>query len=137
MSILCNDNIFIGYGNIPKIKEFGPGGDVRMTILFGEGVGATYRTFRQVWEATPAKWDPVVVANSSGQGWVSWNGDTRTTEWVVYAGKNQDDLDKVALVDRDGFETRFNFPTSAGFVQVGAFHHGDFLRKSNVVTISR
>lgn len=135
-SILCNDNIFLGYGNIPKIKEFGPHGDIRMTILFGEGIGASYRAFKQIWEATPAGWDPVVVANSSGHGWVSWNGDTRTTEWVVYAGKNNNDLDEVARVDRDSFETEFNFPTSASYVQVGAFDHGHFLRKSNVVKIS-
>ena len=125
----------MSYGNIPKIKEFGPLGDVRMTILFGKGIGATYRGYRQIWEATPSGWDPIVVANSSGQGWVSWNGDTRTTEWVVYAGKKEDDLEKVDRVDRDGFETEFNFPTSACYVQVGAFHRGKHLRKSNVVKV--
>jgi hypothetical protein len=135
-SILCNDNVFAGYGNIPKMKEFGPEGDVRMSILFGQGVGATYRAYKQIWEATPAGWDPVVVANSSGQGFVSWNGDTRTTEWVVCAGEKEDDLEEVARVDRKFFETEFPVPPSASFVQVSAFHRGHFLRKSNVVKVS-
>jgi hypothetical protein len=135
-SILCNDNVFAGYGNIPKMKEFGPEGDVRMSILFGAGQGSTYRAYKQIWEATPAGWNPVVVANSSGQGWVSWNGDTRTTEWVVYAGDIQDHLEEVGRSDRKFFETEFIVPASASFVQVGAFHKGHFLRNSSVVKVS-
>ena len=139
-SVLCNDNTFAGYGNIPKMKEFGPNGDVRLSILFGQGQGASYRAYRQTWEAIPAGWDPVIVVNpsgmnSSGQGWVSWNGDTRTTDWVVCAGDTEDSLSEVARVDRAGFETEFSVPTSARVVQVSAFHRDDFLRKSNVVKV--
>jgi hypothetical protein len=127
---LSNGNVLIGYGDIPTIKEFGSDGSIRMTIDFGL-TAQCYRAYRQMWEATPA-YAPAVVG-SQGKGWVSWNGDTRTTQWVIYTGTSNSSM--VSTVNRTGFETEFNITNGSTWLQVGAFSGGTFLRNSSVVTV--
>lgn len=48
LSILPNANVFMGYGNVPEIKEYGSRGEVRMSIAFGEeGLEQSYRAYKQ------------------------------------------------------------------------------------------
>ncbi|KAG9506478.1 hypothetical protein J7337_000009 [Fusarium musae] len=126
-----NGNVLLGYGNVGYVKEFGPEGDVRMSM----SGAASYRVYREVWDATPAGYPPNATA-IEGKGWVSWNGDTRTTKWVVYAGSSKDSLTKVGEVVRTGFETEYSLPSGASWVQVGAFAGDYYLRNSSIVLIS-
>ncbi|KAF5625625.1 hypothetical protein F52700_8990 [Fusarium sp. NRRL 52700] len=128
--VFSNKNVLLGYGNRDYIKEFGAEGDVRMSI----SGAASYRVYRELWDATPAGYPPNTTA-VEGEGWVSWNGDTRTTKWVVYAGASNDSLSKVGEVARTGFETNYSLPSGSKWVKVGAFAGDDHLRDSSVVPV--
>lgn len=127
---LSNDNVLLGYGNVDVLKEFGPDGDVRLSI---SGV-QSYRVYREVWSASPAGYPPNVTA-VQGKGWVSWNGDTKTTKWAIYAGGSEDNLSLVGEVGRTGFQTQFNLSSGSTWVQVGAFAGDLYLKNSSVVSV--
>ncbi len=69
-----------------------------------------------------------------GKAYVSWNGDTQTTEWNVYTTISSGTATK-QVAARKGFETVFKVATSAKTVQVGAVQNGKEVRRSNVVTL--
>lgn len=135
------------------MKEFGWDGDVRMVAQFGdlppqdtsEPISTTtiqemsYRGYKQVWAATPAGYGPaVVVVAEEGKGYVSWNGDTRTTQWIIYAADNlsASSLSESAIVNRTGFETSFEIPAGATLIQVAAVVDNTVVRKTSVISIT-
>ncbi|EED18827.1 conserved hypothetical protein [Talaromyces stipitatus ATCC 10500] len=145
---LENNNWFVDYGDVPQMKEFGSAGDVRMIVQFGDlpvqnslknfsnstVYEMSYRAYKQGWEATPGVYGPAVtIANS--KGYVSWNGDTRTTQWIIFAGKSISSLQEVATVNRTGFETSFSIPEDEAIIQVGAVADEIILRNSSVIKI--
>lgn len=153
---LPNDNNLVAYGSEPVIMEYGPldststEGHVRWTGTFGHrGLVSSYRVFKQEWHATPATEPSLVVlgasaevdlpcaANATHLGYVSWNGATDVTDWVVYAGVTADSLEIVGHAEKAGFETRFAIPGDAAFVQVGAIENKgkDVIRRSDVVAV--
>jgi hypothetical protein len=134
-NILPNDNIFMGYGQLPVVKEYGPAGDTRMTIQFGDlAFAESYRAYRLPWSAIPAA-DPLVVVEN-GTAFMSWNGATDVTHWDVYEGKTTNDLVRTKSSPSAGFETDVTIAIDTVFVQVAAFHREKFLRKSSVVAVS-
>ena len=131
---LGNGNLLMGYGSNAAIKEYGPKGDVRLTLGFGVGDSvASYRAVRLPWKAIPAA-DPVVVAKD-GKAYMSWNGATDVTSWQVYAGDTEVTLTSVGAPPRGGFETVYELPQGTKFVQVAANGGGNTLRNSSVVAI--
>ncbi|KAM0352605.1 hypothetical protein ACHAP4_008751 [Fusarium culmorum] len=122
-----NGNVLLGYGNRDNIIELGPEGDVRMSI----SGAASYRVYREVLHTTPAGYPPNTTAVEG------WNGDTRTTKWVVYAGASKESLSKVGEVARTGFETKYSLPSGSEWVKVGAFAGDDHLRNSSVVPVTK
>ena len=92
-------------GNV-VMKEYGSGGDVRLTLGFGfkESV-MTYRGYRFPWKANPAA-DPV-VAVKEGVAIMSWNG---ATKWRIYKGLTETETELAigGHMDKIGFETPFN-----------------------------
>lgn len=148
----------MGYGANAVMREYGPKtdtteGSLRWQAIFGHGNNvSSYRAYKQVWHATPAtdpnlvvvpagRYDPLTLCpdavslGSTMRGYVSWNGATDVTEWLVYAGKTNATLAEVGTVGRQGFETEFVVPKDAAFVQVGAIENnsGVVSRKSQVV----
>lgn len=154
---LDNGNYLVGYGAQPIIKEFGPGnatgGDLRWSAQFGAPIQAqSYRTYKQDWHATPAtKPSLVVLAGSSSvddltscagetyalRGYVSWNGATDVSSYVVYVGSSNSTLVEIGRVEKKGFETKISLPTDAKAVQIGALEGdgGAVVRKSEIVYI--
>ena len=137
---LDNGNIFMGYGSLALLREYGPEGDVRLDMQFGDGASvASYRGFRQVWHATPAA-NPVVVVQD-GSMYVTWNGATDVTGWKVYSGETETTLVAGDTAEKKGFETTITVPEGAKFVQVaalegeGATGEDSGLRKSDVVAV--
>ena len=149
-----NGNYFVGYGDRPVLKEFGPdsntGADVRWSAQFGyvnnNNTASSYRAFKQSWHATPSTKLSLVVgdagaddalkhcaADSSKRGYVSWNGATGVTDYAVYAGSKKDDLQEEGKVARRGFETEFVVPQSAKYVQVAAIEGGSEVARSMIV----
>ncbi|KAJ5220224.1 hypothetical protein N7468_009428 [Penicillium chermesinum] len=130
---LPNGNTLIGYGSIPKIKEFGPDGNPRMTLTFGENdLVMSYRSYRQIWHATPHY--PPKACGSDKVVYMSWNGATDVTDWVVYGGSSRESLSQLGKVAKDGFENSFNLESFAAYVRVEAYDGSKLLGKSDVVT---
>lgn len=156
---LPNGNYLMAYGSNAVLAEFGPisesnstTGTVRWTAQVGHGtLVSVYRGYKSTWHATPASPPQLVVrdagdgdalvlcaGNSTSRGYVSWNGATDVTDWVLYTGSNRTDLSPVGQVRKAGFETQFAVPVGAKFVQVGAIENdsGSVVRRSNVVSVS-
>ncbi|TGO39623.1 hypothetical protein BHYA_0050g00080 [Botrytis hyacinthi] len=136
-SPLDNGNTFVGWGAITRLTEFGPGGsdDVRLRIQFGyDDTANSYRAYKQSWNATPA-WNPDVVG-VNGTAYMSWNGATDYTAWVIYTGTNKSDLVEVATVQRGNlFETSYPISGEARYLKVAAFAGSNFMRNSSLVTV--
>jgi hypothetical protein len=136
---LSNGNQLLGYGQIAITREYGPatdGSDLRWQAQFG-GINEvqSYRGFKETWSATPADWDPSLVVEG-GKAYVSWNGATEVSSWNVYIGKKSSKLRSVGSAAKEGFETVFDVPQGAQFVQVTAVQGETEVRKSNVVAVS-
>jgi hypothetical protein len=134
-----NGNGFIGYGTIPKVREYGPNGDLLWEAQFGrEYEIMSYRAFKQDWHATPRDWDPVVVLETSIAGatraYVSWNGATDISSWAVYGGGSSDCLKPIGTATKKGFETAFSLEDTS-CVQVGAIREKAIVRMSNVACL--
>ena len=145
---LPNGNFFLGYGSNAVVAEYGPigngtEGQVRWTAAFGYGdLVSSYRAYKQPWHATPLT-SPSLVVLQAGQGdalshcagsaewrgYVSWNGATDVTDWLIFAGSTNTTLQVIGKVRKMGFETEFVVPEWATFVQVGALE-----RHSNITT---
>jgi Arylsulfotransferase (ASST) len=68
---------------------------------------------------------------------VSWNGATEVASWRVLAGDDTDDLEPVATVRREGFETAIRIP-SAEVVAVEALDDsGAVLDRSDTIVVER
>lgn len=114
---LANGNVLMGYGQLPVVREYGPDGDLRLDIQFGEipGNQDSYRAFRVEWEGTPAA-SPIVVVED-GTAYVSWNGATGVQSWDVYEGSRATRLAYSKTVANTGFESSFSIQGSTKFVQ--------------------
>ncbi|KAK4496651.1 hypothetical protein PRZ48_012633 [Zasmidium cellare] len=79
-----NGNQLVGWGQVAATTEYGPDGEVRYHTAFETPETVfSYRAYKQVWHATPADWDPVLVVEN-GKAYVSWNGATDVESWSVY-----------------------------------------------------
>lgn len=137
--VLPNGDVFLGYGQISVLKEFGPsnpnGGDVRWTARFGfNNLVQSYRGFKTEWQGFPTT-SPDLVVDEDGDGcrggYVSWNGATSVEEWVVYQGGAEDKLSQVGRIRYKGFETQFG--VNQACVQVAAVVRGKVSARSSVV----
>jgi hypothetical protein len=75
--------------------------------------------------------------NATYTGFVSWNGATEVTEWVVYAGKKDGSLAAVGRARKTGLETQCVVPERAAFLQVEAVESGasEVLRRWEIVAV--
>lgn len=132
---LPNGNTLMDYGQLPVIKEYGPDGDVRMTIQFGDmNATESYRAYRLEWDAVPNDGGPAIV-EENGLLYMSWNGATNITNWTIYIGSSADTLTKLKDVASTGFETNTTLANSTGFVKVAAFSGAIFLGNSSTMSI--
>lgn len=135
-TFLPNGNAFGGYGQIPVMREFGPndpsGGDLRWSARFGpDEIVQSYRAYKQEWHGYPTTIPSLVAefdGNGCGTGYVSWNGATDVSAWVVFEGRNEKHLQRTGRIQNKGFETKF--AVSGSCVQVAAVVHGRFTRSN-------
>lgn len=141
VDVLATGNQFMGYGQVPVMREYGPatdGSDLRWEARFNyDGGLVSYRAYKQEWSGMPRDWDPslVIVKGRNGENvaeaYVSWNGATDVREWIVYTGRSEAELQARGTRPVSGFETVFAAPSS-GCVVVEAVL-GEGTRRSNVV----
>jgi hypothetical protein len=107
MQPLANGNVFVGWGEAPRVSEF----DASGRLLFDAVLGAKYqcyRAFRLPWSAQPAEAPALAVARSGREvsAYASWNGATDVHEWELLAGRDPvGRLQRVASARSHRFET--------------------------------
>ena len=119
---LPGGNVFVGYGSEPFFSEFSSRGKLLLDGSLPADDG-TYRTYRFPWTATP-KTAPAVVAQRTGPSsislFASWNGATEVAKWQVLAGPSAGSLSRIATARTQGFESKVDVNSSAGFFAVRA-----------------
>jgi hypothetical protein len=135
--LLPNGHVVVGWGGLPNITEFRPGGGVHFDAHLPPG-GQNYRAFRLRWQGRPHRPPRLVAHSAAGRRrlFVSWNGATEVSAWRLEAGPGAADLRAVATKDRIGFETAFAAPRSDGVaVAVALGRGGRELGRSNLLRL--
>jgi hypothetical protein len=134
-----HSNIFIGYGNIPVVKEYNSDGAVVLSARFGVmKVAEAYRVFKHPWVGTP-HWKPAVVVETDSTGsmvYMSWNGATEYDSWALYSvpSPSSTDLTLLGMQRRDGLETQRKVHYCDGlYIKVAARRGNDILAWSEAV----
>ncbi|KAJ5814845.1 hypothetical protein N7474_006622 [Penicillium riverlandense] len=84
------EHMLLGYGSIPKLKEYDRDGNVVLRGQFGNSTYAAnaYRISKSPWRATP-HWDPVLFVNHRTEHttdvYMSWNGATEYDNWAIFS----------------------------------------------------
>jgi len=124
VQVLPNGNVFIGWGSEPVFSEFSSEGEILFDANFITKQ-QSYRAFRFPWTGQPQD-EPAVVAERGSEHkvtlYASWNGATEVDTWEVLAGPGPDELESLASVPRDGFETALSVRTTKPYVAVQAKH---------------
>ncbi len=123
MQALAGGASLVGYGGLPAITEFAPGGGVLFDAHLPYDF-SFYRAFRHPWSAVPAE-PPAASSsqNSTGEETIvhaSWNGATGVSSWRVLAGSSPSALAARATVPQQSFETETTLPMSFAYVQAQA-----------------
>ncbi len=123
MQTLPDGNAVVGYGGVPAISEFGPGG----ALLFDAHLPydmAFYRAFRFPWSGRPLS-PPALTANLNSTGeetivHMSWNGAGEVASWRVLAGEHSDSLKSRTTTPSSGFESSTILTKKYAYVSVQA-----------------
>jgi hypothetical protein len=113
--LLANGNVFIGWGETPRVSEFDHSGRLLFDAVLGEKY-QSYRAFRLPWTGLPAE-APAIAVTGAGEHrtvWASWNGATGVHSWQLLAGAQADAMRAVASTRARGFESALRAGTSAG-----------------------
>jgi outer membrane protein assembly factor BamB len=122
VQVLPKGNVFVGWGSAPFFSEFNHHGELLFHAAFPTE-GETYRAFRVPWSGQPTD-DPAIAAELGGDDevtiYASWNGATEVTTWQVLAGSAPDQLEPLASVPSQGFETVITVRTTEPYVGLKA-----------------
>jgi hypothetical protein len=123
MQTLTDGNAVVGYGGVPAISEFAPGG----AMLFDAHLPydmSFYRAFRFPWSGQPAN-PPAVLANLNNTGeetivHMSWNGASDVASWRVLAGQSPESLTSQTTIPASTFESSTILPKKYAYAAVQA-----------------
>jgi hypothetical protein len=135
--LLPNGHVVVGWGGLPNVTEFRPGGGVHFDARLPTG-GQNYRAFRLPWHAHPHKPPRLVAHTASGRRrlYVSWNGATEVVAWRLEAGPRRGDLQAVQTKPRRSFETSLPVPPGRRFAEAVALDsRGRPLGRSNTIRL--
>lgn len=151
--ILPNGNRFVGYGDRPVLKEFGPepsdGSDVRWSAQLPY-TRHSYRAYKQDWHGTPSTPPNLVVRRrspddglnycagiSTWRGFVSWNGATDVVQYAIYVDFGDGEMERFDTVPKQGFETEFVIPIGVSRVRITALEcaEGCEAGRSTIVSV--
>jgi hypothetical protein len=118
MQPLPNGNVFIGWGEAPRVSEFDRSGRLLFDAVLGDQYEC-YRAFRLPWTGLPADAPAIATTTAGARGgattvYASWNGATEVDTWQLLAGERGDSLTPVASTRSRGFESTLGAPPSAG-----------------------
>jgi Arylsulfotransferase (ASST) len=106
VQLLPSGNVFIGWGEVPRVSEFDEDGRLIFDALLGVDYEC-YRAFRAPWSGRPAEAPAMAVEGRAGAltVYASWNGATEVHTWRLLAGPLPSDLRPVAATRAAGFES--------------------------------
>lgn len=120
---LPDGNVVIGWGSEPVASEFSQDGKLIADARLG-AKHTSYRAYRFPWAAKPSDLPTVVPKRSGRLGestlYVSWNGATAVSHWVVHAGSRPSTLTPFGIAARRGFETVIPLGVAYGYARVTA-----------------
>jgi hypothetical protein len=111
VQLLANGNVFVGWGEVPRVSEFDRSGRLLFDAILGRKY-QSYRAFRLPWSGRPA--EAPALALSGGNAYASWNGATDVHEWRLLAGGPSGALRPVASTRAHGFESVLPITAAAG-----------------------
>ena len=93
MQPLENGNVFVGWGEMPRVSEFRRSGHMVFDAVLGEKY-ESYRAFRLPWTGTPAQAPAIATARDRDRltAYASWNGATGVHGWQLLAGTQANGL---------------------------------------------
>jgi hypothetical protein len=107
VQLLDNGNVFVGWGEVPRVSEFDHAGRIVFDAVLGEDYEC-YRAFRLPWRGRPAEAPAIAAVPGAGgelTAYASWNGATDVHRWQLLAGPRNGPLAPVASVRSRGFES--------------------------------
>jgi hypothetical protein len=135
---LANGNVFVGWGEIPRISEFDPSGRMLFDAKLGDRYQC-YRAFRLPWSAQPAEAPALAIDHHEGRisAYASWNGATEVHAWQLLAeSKVAGATNAVATVRARDFESVLRTDVIAPSFAVRALdERGTELGRSSAVTL--
>jgi hypothetical protein len=138
VQLLGNGNVFVGWGEVPRVSEFDHAGRIVFDAELGKGY-ESYRAFRLPWTGRPAE-DPAIALAGRGRNltaYASWNGATEVRGWQLLAGASAGALSTVSSVRARGFESALRVPAAAPLFAVRALDGwGRTLGQSSAVALS-
>lgn len=138
VQLLPNGNVFVGWGEAPRVSEFDHVGRLVFDAELGHQY-ESYRAFRLPWTGQPAE-APALALAGAGRGltaYASWNGATEVHSWQLLAGSDPGALAPVASVRSRGFESALRAAVAGPHFAVLALDRaGQALGQSSVVTLT-
>ncbi|MGO9488429.1 MAG: arylsulfotransferase family protein [Solirubrobacteraceae bacterium] len=103
---LPDGNVFVGWGEVPRVSEFSGDGRLVFDALLGRQY-QSYRAFRLPWTGRPADAPAIAIAGpaSARAAYASWNGATGVSAWQLLSGPSASSLAVHSQVRSAGFET--------------------------------
>lgn len=138
MQLLPNGNVFIGWGEVPRVSEFERSGRLVFDALLGKQY-QSYRAFRLPWSGTPAEAPAIATVREGGETTVyaSWNGASEVHAWQLLAGAQAGVLTPVSNTRSQGFESALHTPSIGPYFAVRALDaDGAPLGQSQTVSIA-
>jgi len=140
VQLLPNGNVFVGWGEAPRVSEFNRSGRLLFDAVLGEKY-ESYRAFRLPWSGRPAEL-PAIAAVPAGRAvraYASWNGATDVRAWQLLAGPRESELRPVANTPARSFESTLTGAAAEGpcFAARALDAGGAPLAQSRTVTVAR
>ncbi len=138
MQPLANGNVFIGWGEIPRVSEFERSGRLVFDAVLGKQY-QSYRAFRLPWSGTPAE-APAIATVRDGRDltvYASWNGATGVETWQLLGGAQESSLTPVSSTPSQGFESALRAASGGPYFAVRALDAaGAALGQSQTVSVT-
>jgi Arylsulfotransferase (ASST) len=136
VQLLDNGNVFVGWGETPRVSEFDRSGRLLLDAVLGKQYEC-YRAFRMPWSGRPAE-APALAVTGAGTGrvaYASWNGATHVRGWALFSGASAGDLRALVTLPATGFETALPAPSGGPCFAVQALDaRGRTLGRSDTFT---
>ena len=126
VQLLPGGNVFVGWGEIPRVSEFHRSGRLVFDAILGKDYEC-YRAFRLPWHATPAE-APALALTRAASGeltaYASWNGATDVAAWRLLAGDSAAAMRPITATGATGFETAIRTAAAGAALAVQALDAG-------------